>query len=167
MDFKGPSELSRLYRTASGYIRLHLESPELLHASGLLDDVEGSVESRLQSTLARLASAEAIRRVHSAGGVAVEARTYLDLARDERVLAAHYILPVGWPDGRTTFMPGRLCEFSRTPQDRTLAAPGAGEHTRAVLDSWHIEPAVVDRLMADGVVREGQPIPSVEGVGYR
>lgn len=166
-DFKGPSELSRLYRTADGYVRLHLESPEALHASGLGDDADASVESGLRAKLAGLTSAEAIGRVHSAGGVAVEARTYLDLARDEQLLAAQYLLPVEWPDGRTTFMPGRLCGFSRTQQDRTLTAPGVGEHTRAVLDSWHVEPAVVDRLIVDGVVREGQPIPSVEGVGYR
>ncbi|GAA4743741.1 hypothetical protein GCM10023350_30600 [Nocardioides endophyticus] len=156
-DHPGPSALSSYYRTADGFVRLHVASHEQLRAAGL-DPVE---------RVSELSSDEVVERVRSAGGHAVRARSYVELAADPWLVQQEYLVPITWPDGRTTYLPNRYARFDRTQESRVLVAPGLGEHTDAVLTEAGIEEDAIAGLVADGVLTRGGPLTSVADVGYR
>jgi crotonobetainyl-CoA:carnitine CoA-transferase CaiB-like acyl-CoA transferase len=153
-DYQGPSPLRRYYRTADGWIRLSLTSPE--QAEALLDSgvpPAADLQDAIASAVSGLTNAEVLKRL--SGGVAVPARTLQDLAEDPAVLAARYLEPLVRPDGKTFLLPGQYALFSRSQGTGGLKPPGLGEHSREVLSEIGCDP---DELVSAGVVVEGGPM---------
>ena len=153
-DYQGPSPLRRYYRTADGWIRLSLTSPE--QAGALLDSgvpPAADLQDAIASAVSGLTNAEVLKRL--SGGVAAPARTLQDLAEDPAVLAARYLEPLVRPDGKTLFLPGQYALFSRSQATGGLKPPGLGEHSREVLSEIGCDP---DELVSAGVVVEGGPM---------
>jgi crotonobetainyl-CoA:carnitine CoA-transferase CaiB-like acyl-CoA transferase len=159
LDDPGPTPLSRHYPTADGYVRVHFDSAEQLAHFTPAQDIAGR--------LASLATDQAIALLKEAGVQVVPSRTFEQVVRDPDALEAGYVTPVHWPDGRTTFVPGRYARFSRTPTTPLRSPPGLGQHSREILVEFGLAAARIDALVADGVVGEGGPMQSVANVGYR
>lgn len=168
-DYRGPSELSRCYQTADGFVRLHVPDRETLEAAGLRPDTTaGSGPGAWpEQALRRLACAEVIARLVSAGGTAVRVRSYADLARDPDLLAGRYLEAVGWPDGTLTYLPGRYVRFSRTEETSSLRPPGLGEHSRELLAEAGMPVSQIEGLVEVAAVITGGPVLTVANVGYR
>lgn len=156
-DHPGPSELSSYYRTADGFVRLHVDNHEQLRAVGV-DATE---------RVSELSSDVLVERVRSAGGHAVRARSYVEVAADPRSVEQDRLVPLTWPDGRTTYLPHRYARFERTQESRVLIAPGLGEHTEAVLTEAGLDEDAIAALVTGGVLTRGGPLTSVADVGYR
>ncbi|MDT9592132.1 CoA transferase [Nocardioides zeae] len=172
-DHRGPSALSCHRATADGWVRLHAASAATLVDAGLL--AAGTVgtlsptelEDQLAAAAAAVPTAELVARVRSAGGWAEPSRTYAEVATDPVALEREHLVPVRWPDGRTTFLPHRYARFERTQEKRTLLPPGLGEHSRQILREAGLTDLEVDAMLADGTTAESGPLASVADVGYR
>lgn len=157
LDYAGPSELSRHYETRDGFVRLHVESAKMLVDAGL-DDPD---------TMRQLLTHDVVDRVERVGGHAVPTRTFVDLAADPQSVESEYLEPITWPDGRTTYLPGRYAQFSRTQEKRVLIPPGLGEHSAELLREAGVPAAVIERMFAAGTLAQQGPLTSVADVGYR
>ena len=112
-----------------------------------------------------VAAAEALFRTRSAGewlaafrAVEFPCGPYLmpyEALEDEQIRANDYVVDIEHPAfGRytTSGMPLRFSEAANPTLD---ASPQYGEHTREMLSEIGLEPAAVERLVADSVVEDG------------
>lgn len=169
-DYPGPSPLSRYYKTADGYVRLHVSSARQLVDAGILSAAPpagDAVEELVAASIRSLSNAQVVKQVEAAGAWAVPARTQADLARDSGVLDGGYLAPLTRSDKKSFYVPGRFARFSRTEQDRLLIPPGLGEHSREVLIEVGLTADAVDALAASGSIVQGSPMTEFGGVGYR
>jgi crotonobetainyl-CoA:carnitine CoA-transferase CaiB-like acyl-CoA transferase len=142
-----------------------------LAASGLLGsgqpaDAE-SADVALAAALAGLSREEAVARLTAAGVPAAPARRFEELLGDRDLLEAEVLHRNERQDEPSYWTAGRFARFSRTEQRAALVAPGLGEHSREVLLEAGLTAAVVDRLVAAGVVVQGSALSPRTDLDYR
>ncbi|WP_143696595.1 CaiB/BaiF CoA-transferase family protein [Williamsia muralis] len=168
-DHRGSAALSRYYPTSDGYVRIHVDNVRDLISAGLLatEPPLEELTNVIANALCQWESAAVVGQIGAVGGFAVAARTFRDLLDDRVVADNEYLQSVVWPDGRTTFLPGRYAHFSRSQRAGVMTPPGLGEHSEEVLAECGVSGDRFEELVRrNAVVSEG-PIPSVADVGYR
>ncbi|WP_238005748.1 CoA transferase [Dactylosporangium sp. AC04546] len=169
-DHPGPSALSRFYRCADGWVRIHLRSAQDAVAAGLIGDAaapDDELAARLERVLGGLTQDRVRELAASAGGVATRARDYRDLVSDPLTHAGGHICELVWPDGNSTFLPHELATFSRRRRPDIMTATGHGEYSREILTAAGLDREEIEQLISSGAVVVGEPMYSVVGVGYR
>ncbi|WP_127817823.1 CaiB/BaiF CoA-transferase family protein [Microbacterium sp. CPCC 204701] len=150
-DYLGPSELDRYYRAADGWVRIQaLPSTD---AAVVRNALGGGAEDALEELFSRTDAAIAVERLTLAGVPAVIAR----VAKDVVVSGDHVgRFTLRRPFGDVTyFRPQEYAAFSRTRYDQEMYPPGAGEHTREVLDEIGLGDGAIERLIESGTVVQG------------
>ncbi|WP_240190970.1 CoA transferase [Aeromicrobium sp. YIM 150415] len=167
-DYPGPHPLSRFYRCADGWVRLHLRSSESAARAGLIADADDDrLVAQLETTLAGLTTAQAADRAAAVNGVATRARDFREVVNDAEHLASGHVVELVWPDGNSTQLPHRLASFSEHQPHDVLRATGHGEYTREILSEAGLSTEEIEKLVESGAVVVGEPMYSVAGVGYR
>ena len=169
-DYPGPCALSRYYRCADGWVRIHLPSAGIavkagLARSGEIPDAE--LADTLTAALAELPSDKITELLTPLGGIVARGRDNKELLFDPVALDDGHIGVVTWPDGNQTYMPRQYASFSLHDENPMMTTPGMGEHSRAILLEAGISEQTADTLIDAGVVVQGQPLHSVAGTGYR
>jgi crotonobetainyl-CoA:carnitine CoA-transferase CaiB-like acyl-CoA transferase len=150
-DFLGPCETDRFYETEDGWVRVQ--------ASAAAAEVLASLRS--------LTRDEALARLNELGVAAAPARQPPELAADPDLHALAVFCEQHFADGRPYFAPNRFARFSRTEQSAHLAPPGVGEHSREVLAEAGLGDAAIEHLIANKIVRQGEPAMIRGLVNYR
>ena len=172
-DFPGPGPLDRAYATRDGWVRLQADPAEAarLRVAGLLPDPApedaDDLAAALAASLAGLDRDAAVRRLTAAGVPAVPVRRLAELPDDPEYQAYAVLVPVTRPDGPPLTAPGRYALFSRTGRTDSLRPPGVGEHSREVLAGAGVDAAEIDRLLAEGAIRQGAPMVPQVFAAYR
>jgi crotonobetainyl-CoA:carnitine CoA-transferase CaiB-like acyl-CoA transferase len=169
-DYRGPSALSRYYRCADAWIRVHVTSPETFVAADLISeipDADALLANALSVALGQLRRDEAVGMLRSAGALVAVVRDNKELLIDPATHASGHVGSIRWPDGNETFMPRQFARFGAHPEPPELTAPGIGEHSRTILRAAGIDSGTVAELMSAGVVAEREPLHSVAFTGYR
>ena len=176
-DFRGPGPFDRFYRTADGWIRLQALDENALDAlRRLLAAPTGSSPSLqsgeitaggLERYFADRTQREAMCELIGAGVPAAPARPITELPGDLQMRRGEVFHRLPRPGAPDLYATGRWAVFSRTPNDRVLAAPGVGEHTVEVLRGIGLGETEIADLRERGIVREGNPMVPRSFGAYR
>jgi crotonobetainyl-CoA:carnitine CoA-transferase CaiB-like acyl-CoA transferase len=170
-DYQGPSALSRYYRCADGWVRVHLPSADTAGAAGLIeagaDLTDDALAGMLAAALAELPGEKIAGLLTPHGGIVARGRDNKELLFDPVTVQDGHIGVLTWPDGSQTYLPREYASFSLHHENPLMTTPGMGEHSREVLLTAGIDEQTVDGLIAAGVVVQGGPLESVAGIGYR
>jgi crotonobetainyl-CoA:carnitine CoA-transferase CaiB-like acyl-CoA transferase len=169
-DFKGREPLDRYYPVADGWIRVQVSDPSAVTADDLRKaglPISEVTTDALAGTLARLPGERAVAILAAAGIPAVIARRVSELFRDKALMASEFAHFRRADDGTTIATPGRYATFSRTQRQGPLTPPGAGEHTREVLEEAGLTPAEVQAAIDAKTVAAGGRNPILLGAIYR
>jgi crotonobetainyl-CoA:carnitine CoA-transferase CaiB-like acyl-CoA transferase len=169
-DYPGPSALSRYYRCANGWVRIHLPDAAAAVRAGLASSAdlpEPALAGSLAAALAGLTSEKIADLVTPHGGIVARGRDNKELLFDPATVEDGHIGAITWPDGNQTYWPRQYASFSLHDENPMMTTPGMGEHSREVLLEAGLEEPAVDRLIRAGVVVQGGPLLSVAGIGYR
>jgi crotonobetainyl-CoA:carnitine CoA-transferase CaiB-like acyl-CoA transferase len=169
-DYPGPSALSRYYRCADGWVRIHLPSAGIAGAAGLVgsgDLPDAALAEALATVLADLPSGKIADLLTPLGGIVARGRDNKELLFDPVTLEDGHIGVVTWPDGNQSYLPRQYAWFSRHDENPMMTTPGMGEHSREVLLEAGLDERAVDELISAGVVVQGVPQHSIAGIGYR
>lgn len=157
-DFRGPSVLNRLYRTADGWIRLksgHEGFVEEGHRIGL---TEMATEPDLEEAFARISTEAAVERFRDTPVLVVPVRTLAEVVIDSEFRTEGLVQRLLLGDGSETFASGTFAKFSKTPVPPPARAPGLGEHSREVLTEYGISDASITALLAHAVTLDGESL---------
>lgn len=170
-DYPGPSPTDRIYATSDGYVRIQTSNVdgERWRTAGLSVSDTGlaaNASAEIESALGQLTVDEALRRLAVAEVPAVAARS-LSVAAKDNVLHQAGVLSWREQDALRYTVVNRMAEFTRTPRNRDIRAPGLGQHSCAVLLEAGIDAPGVEALMAAGVVVEGGPLEVTFLPAYR
>jgi crotonobetainyl-CoA:carnitine CoA-transferase CaiB-like acyl-CoA transferase len=169
-DHLGEGPLTRSYRVADGWVRVHGVDGDERRLAGvglLASDGSGAASGELELALIGRTRAEVLELFARAGVAAMPARTMAEAAEDEAVAAEQLVHDVPKSSGGIFVLPGRLARFSRTERGEVLAPPGLGEHTREVLLEAGLDESEVAELLAEGVLVEGGAMRLSVMPGYR
>lgn len=153
-DYLGPGELDRYYQTGDGWVRLQAT------AGTTADDVRVALgagpEASLEDAFARIDAESAAQRLYRAAIPAAIAQT----AREVVVSGRHPDrFTLHRPeDDVTYYRPQQYVAFSRTKYDQHMYPPGAGEHSREILDELELSANLVERYIDAGAVVFGAPM---------
>lgn len=169
-DYPGPNALSRYYRCADGWVRIHLPSAETAVRAGLAAATatsEADLSEAIGAALIKLPSAAIRDLLEPFGATVGRGRDNKELLFDPVTLEDGHIGTVTWPDGNESYMPRAYADFSLHDDNPMMTTPGMGEHSREVLIEAGLEEAAVDALIDAGVVVQGEALHTVAGTGYR
>jgi crotonobetainyl-CoA:carnitine CoA-transferase CaiB-like acyl-CoA transferase len=168
-DYRGPSPLSRYYRTLDGWVRV--EAADVPAGSRAVGDAlgadPGSFARALSSHAGATSTVDLVAWFAKLGVPATAARRPDDLPGDDALMTREAFHVHRRADGRPFFTPGRLAHFSRTQETRRLEPPGLGEHTRVLLSEAGLLDPEIGALIDAGTVACGTPFIVQELVSYR
>ncbi|HKR91535.1 CaiB/BaiF CoA-transferase family protein [Novosphingobium sp.] len=168
-DFAGPSVLDRFYPSTDGYVRVLANSIDQFVDAGILESahVDDDVAAdQIAGALRLLSREEAVALLEANGIFSVPARNICELP-DDPSIRTDYLAIVRGDTGGDFFVPNRLARFSRTERPDTLQTPGAGEHTRDLLETAGVPMSEIEDAIASGAVHQGKPLKGIGGVSYR
>jgi crotonobetainyl-CoA:carnitine CoA-transferase CaiB-like acyl-CoA transferase len=166
-DFIGPSPADRFYRTEDGWLRVQAPSLAAIgEALGLPHGRQDDPEA-IETALASLPVAKAVKRMNGAGVPAVPSRLTTEVAADPAIAAIELVSEHRFPDGRPYLVPHRYARFSRTEQAPIRDQPGVGQHSREVLAEAGLSEAEIEALIERKVVVENPPFVVQALVNYR
>ncbi|MCW2495286.1 CoA transferase [Jatrophihabitans sp.] len=169
-DYPGPTPLSRYYRCADGWVRIQLPSAQAAVDTGLIDPDRAEPDDlaeALAAAFAELPSSAIRARLEPFGGTVARGRDNKELLLDPTTIADGHIGKVVWPDGAETYLPRSYVRFGRYGQPSMMVACGKGQHSRQILREAGLDAALIDQLVEDGIVVQGEAMQSVAGTGYR
>jgi crotonobetainyl-CoA:carnitine CoA-transferase CaiB-like acyl-CoA transferase len=108
----------------------------------------------MDAIFAQRPAREWVERFQAEGLMAGLVQDYEDLVCDPQVAANAYVEDVDWPGHQALRIPGSGVRFSRTPARIRGMAPALGAHSREVLLEYGFSREEIDRLEAEGVVRQ-------------
>jgi crotonobetainyl-CoA:carnitine CoA-transferase CaiB-like acyl-CoA transferase len=173
-DFIGPAAVCRAFQAQDGWLFLAVRDPshwapltqaldrfDLLHNFGpreaLAEANNGELAATLVTTFQTRRVAEWLDRCDRAG---VPIGPVLDgpaLFTDPHIAANELITSARHPVWGPVRQTGQLVKFARTPGLIGPIAPLLGQHTQEVLLEAGIDPALVNDLLARGVVLQHRP----------
>jgi len=171
-DFKGPSALDRFYKTSDGWLRVHAPEVSALRVAGILDPSsswksDAELAAALSGALATRTVADVVACLTAAGIPTVAARMPGDLTDDPHLTDLEMFTTLHMRDGTPFFVAHRYARFSRTQEQAVLTPPGVGEHSCEILSEAGVCADDVEKLMAAGLVRQGEPFQVVAIQNYR
>jgi crotonobetainyl-CoA:carnitine CoA-transferase CaiB-like acyl-CoA transferase len=169
-DYPGPSPLSRYYKCADGWVRIHLPSAGSAVEAGIIRSAtvpDAELADFLATVLADLPSEKISELLTPLGGIVARGRDNKELLFDPVTLDDGHLGTVTWPDGNRSYLPRQYASFSLHQENPMMTTPGMGEHSRAILLEAGVGEETVDGLIEAGVVVQGKPLHSVAGTGYR
>lgn len=175
-DFRGKHWLDKYYQTQDGWVRVdgrRFESNTRVDAKPgtpvrqLQRIIASSDQSELENFLAARTTDEVVEMLRQAKIPSVRARRVSELFHDVEMLRSEFAHFREATDGSVISTPGRYATFSRTQRWGPMYPPGNGEHSREILAEAGIPDNEIKGLFAEGVVREGEPMPPQLAANYR
>jgi crotonobetainyl-CoA:carnitine CoA-transferase CaiB-like acyl-CoA transferase len=172
-DYLGREPYDRIYPVSDGWIRIQATAGadaaaatrQALGLSGdALGDDPGAV---IAAAVAGLSGHDAAAAFNDAGLAAVRVRRVSEVIRDPRLIASEFLHTRRADDGSFITDPGRYAVFSRTGRYGPKIPPGIGEHSTDALLAAGLDQDRIDKLIADGVVVQGGPMPHMLAASYR
>lgn len=116
-----------------------------------------AVDEETRAIFARDDTAHWLALLEGSEVPAAPVRTIEDLLNDPHLAATGFFLPVRHPTEGDLIMPGFPARWSATPPSYRQSAPTVGQHTRAVLNELGFDEDAIQKLGAQGVVRDADP----------
>jgi crotonobetainyl-CoA:carnitine CoA-transferase CaiB-like acyl-CoA transferase len=167
---RGLGPVQSFYHTADGWIyldagRIMGETTARLRQVAILRASEGPKD--LTGRILATTSPEAIAQLSIAGIPATTARNVSDVLRDQRLLdAERYRISIS-DDGHSLMQTGRYAGFSRTQRRGPMIPPGAGEHSRKVLEEAGLAAEEINSLISCQAVISGDKVAHILPISYR
>lgn len=168
-DFAGPAATDRFYAVADGYVRVIANDLAPFAKAGLVESPtveEAAAIAQIGRALQAVSRHDAVALMEANGIVAVPARNISEFPTDPDI-RKDYLTTVNSDTGGQYFVPNRLARFTRTERADKLLTPGAGEHSRDLLEIAGVSADEIKRAIADGAVHQGRPLEGIGGVSYR
>lgn len=153
-DYMGPGATSTFYETADSWVRIHADT-DVLTRAGLVRAATQDADTlrrELGEALSAREAADVVAGIRAAGGGAVRARTFAEVANTSYFVDKKYLDAVHRDDGRLFLFPGEYARFSRTHRNSALEFCSLGEHSEQVLREAGLSDSEVAELLSAGSV---------------